>query len=330
MDWWLQSRATRNLEGVVTGNTLLPTPRASAGENATTKRTPTQLQGKHKHGLYLASEACEIARGNPDPLLPTPRVQSGGGAGYGENDWTGVRPSGGKQALNLATAVTQLLPTPNAGGFNDGEDLASWEARRQKNLAKGINGNGQGTPLSIAVQQLLPTPCKSDGDGGKTSRSGARKGEKLIGGIVKDFLPTPNTLDSLPPKTREQIQAHRDEGKGGDRNLREAVLYELENFPGENPSRIEAGGEAALVSWGRYEPAIRRWEAILGRAAPDPTEPGITAPRLSPAFAEWVMGLPAGWVTDVDIKREAQLRAIGNGVVPQQAEMALRILLGET
>ena len=55
-----------------------------------------------------------------------------------------------------------LLPTPAAGNFNDGEDLESWEARRQRNLAKGINGNGQGTPLAIAAQQLLPTPRATD------------------------------------------------------------------------------------------------------------------------------------------------------------------------
>jgi hypothetical protein len=51
--------------------------------------------------------------------------------------------------------------------------------------------------------------------------------------------------------------------------------------------------------------------------------------RLSPAFVEWLMGLPAGWVTDVPgLSRNDQLKALGNGVVPQQAAYALRILLG--
>ena len=41
------------------------------------------------------------------------------------------------------------------------------------------------------------------------------------------------------------------------------------------------------------------------------------------------MGLPEGWVTDVPgLSRNAQLKALGNGVVPQQAAMALRMLLG--
>ena len=48
------------------------------------------------------------------------------------------------------------------------------------------------------------------------------------------------------------------------------------------------------------------------------------------------MGLPSGWVTDPAIwegvkpstARNAQLKALGNGVVPQQAATALRWLLG--
>jgi hypothetical protein len=39
------------------------------------------------------------------------------------------------------------------------------------------------------------------------------------------------------------------------------------------------------------------------------------------------MGLPDGWVTGCGISRSAQLRALGNGVVPQQAAAALRQLI---
>ncbi len=39
------------------------------------------------------------------------------------------------------------------------------------------------------------------------------------------------------------------------------------------------------------------------------------------------MGLPAGWVTAVPgVPRNAQLKALGNGVVPQQAALALAML----
>jgi DNA (cytosine-5)-methyltransferase 1 len=48
---------------------------------------------------------------------------------------------------------------------------------------------------------------------------------------------------------------------------------------------------------------------------------------LSSEFTEWMMGLPAGWVTDCGLTRNEELKACGNGVVPQQAELALRFLL---
>ena len=39
-----------------------------------------------------------------------------------------------------------------------------------------------------------------------------------------------------------------------------------------------------------------------------------------------MMGLPEGWVTDTGIPHNAQLKALGNGVVPQQAALALSLL----
>ena len=72
-----------------------------------------------------------------------------------------------------------------------------------------------------------------------------------------------------------------------------------------------------------------RWEQVLGRPAPSPTEPGKDGrPRLSPRFVEWMMGLPDGWVTGVGIPRSAQLKALGNGVVPQQSALALALIDG--
>ena len=94
---------------------------------------------------------------------------------------------------------------------------------------------------------------------------------------------------------------------------------------GRGAGPADSGGAAG--AWGDYAPAIRRWGRILGRPAPAPTEPGRNGPRLSPRFVEWMMGLPAGHVTDVPgLARNAQLKALGNGVVPQQAALALSML----
>jgi DNA (cytosine-5)-methyltransferase 1 len=49
--------------------------------------------------------------------------------------------------------------------------------------------------------------------------------------------------------------------------------------------------------------------------------------RLNPPFVEYMMGLPVGWVTDCNLSRSQQLKMLGNGVVPQQAEYALELLL---
>lgn len=90
----------------------------------------------------------------------------------------------------------------------------------------------------------------------------------------------------------------------------------------EAPRRDDADG---LVTWGDYGPAIARWAAVLGRDAPRPTN---HRGRLSPAFVEWMMGLPAGWVTDTPgLSRSQQLKCLGNGVVPFQASYAISMHL---
>lgn len=76
--------------------------------------------------------------------------------------------------------------------------------------------------------------------------------------------------------------------------------------------RSEVAGRA---DFGPYAAAVRRQEQWHG-PAPDPTTDG----RLSPDFVTWMMGYPAGWVTDVLDSRNAALRCLGNAVVPQVAE----------
>jgi DNA (cytosine-5)-methyltransferase 1 len=46
-------------------------------------------------------------------------------------------------------------------------------------------------------------------------------------------------------------------------------------------------------------------------------------------MVEWLMGLDAGWVTDpaLGLTLAQQLTALGNGVMPAQAEAAIRGLI---
>lgn len=115
--------------------------------------------------------------------------------------------------------------------------------------------------------------------------------------------------------------------------LGDADIPRLEGrrIPTERRSERTAGAhDLGTIQWGVYEPAIRRWEQVLGRSAPAPTEPTGKggAHRLSPTFVEWMMGAESGWVTDPEIglTRNQQLKALGNGVVSQQAEYALSLL----
>jgi DNA (cytosine-5)-methyltransferase 1 len=98
------------------------------------------------------------------------------------------------------------------------------------------------------------------------------------------------------------------------------------------------GGQVTLsgqINFGRdrfnrFEPAVKRWEEVTGMEAPNPTKPDGKdgGQRLSSEFTEWMMGLEPGWVTGHGLSRKDELKACGNGVVPQQAKLALEILLG--
>jgi len=123
-------------------------------------------------------------------------------------------------------------------------------------------------------------------------------------GAVSHYLPTPSASDGTGGGQ------HPDRREGHTRQLCDYALMD------------------GTTRWGKYGPAIARWQAIVG-PAPAPTEPNKNGnPRLNAAFSEWMLGWPAGWVTTVPgVSRNVALRIVGNGVCPQQATAALRYLL---
>jgi DNA (cytosine-5)-methyltransferase 1 len=179
-----------------------------------------------------------------------------------------------------------------------------------------------------------------------------------------DLLPTPNTMEHREIKTPEQIAELKAKSPGGYRNLRETVVNELptdtvgraimnsgevkllptlrasDGYERRNQKTMDRiakdGGDMTMptlarttTDWGKFEPAVRLWEQQTSREAPSPTKPDGKDGnhRLSSKFTEWMMGLPQGWITDVGLTRNEELKLAGNGVVPQQAELALRLLL---
>jgi DNA (cytosine-5)-methyltransferase 1 len=212
-------------------------------------------------------------------------------------------------------------------------------ARRDRQKQLGRNGNGIGTPLPVAIA-LLPTPLATDGaperspQVGGTRPSGAKRqaglpeviihrlaGQDAPAGAAEPgagrLLPTPDTGCSPNGHGRRGGRAGNGHQSGHGLDVAATAL---------SPGPARAGQGA--VAWGEYEPAIRRWEHLLGCPAPPPAEPGPSGrPRLSAEFAEWMMGIPR-LVTGVPgIPRTRQLKIIGNGVVPQQAAAALRLLI---
>jgi len=196
--------------------------------------------------------------------------------------------------------------------YPGGEELS----RRAGLRPGGPTGIGRGRPRydthadgdGSAPLSLLGTPRASEwkGSGPVGSKSHAHMLDReYLSAQVLSLLPTPTTMDAA--------------SSGGGYNGQSNVTL---------TDAAARQGSAHVPEWGQYADAIARWEALT-RPAPPPTETGANGgPRLSAAFSEWLMGLPAGWVTDVPgITRNEALKALGNGVVPQQAEAAVRFLL---
>jgi DNA (cytosine-5)-methyltransferase 1 len=128
------------------------------------------------------------------------------------------------------------------------------------------------------------------------------------------------TNDAGPASSRPEGQAAR---------IADGVLpRELGSWEQAPAAWRPPAADAAGRGWGPYAEAVGRWEGLLGRPAPAPTQLGRHGrPVLAPGFVEWLMGLDAGWVTGLGLPRTLALRVLGNGVVPQQAAVALRLLL---
>lgn len=194
-------------------------------------------------------------------------------------------------------------------------------------LAHHTIGLGSSLP-QLDNDSILRTPIAVEGKGGASSaKVKAAKNKPVMlrdqmvdlleeNGMkssVQKLFPTPDTMGHPPPRTPEQLIEAKKRSPAGYSNLRETVVNDLPN----------------KFSWGKFEPAIKRWENVLRVESPAPTKPDGKdgAHRLSSEFTEWMMGLPKGWVTDVGVGRTAELKACGNGVVPQQALLALSMLI---
>lgn len=153
----------------------------------------------------------------------------------------------------------------------------------------------------------LPTPMT---DSGRQSGKCRDFGGDLLHGVTCEnckvvTLPTPTARDHKDTTVR--MEPHRPNDT-------------------DTINRALASITTTATEWGKYEPAIRRWESLT-RPVPEPTVPHKEKRRLNPVFVEWMMGLPAGHVTGQELSSAKELKMLGNGVVPQQARIAVKQLL---
>jgi hypothetical protein len=296
-----------------TGGRLLPTPKAGDGDFASPMTSGRPVERSTHLGTIalLQTGNLEHRRTTPDEsgrLLPTPDAYAGSRGGSQHPD----KRRGGGRTVTVADVVEQeltLLPTVMANEAEKATNLQNAEQRGRTgqvyltNVVQTVFQKTTGTPPNPHAQDaLFPTPRASDhkaGGDNPTARRRVEDGTATLGERVA-MMPTPRASDGEKGGPNQR-------GSKGDLTM-----------PSLAPL-LEA------VEWGEYEPAIRRWEAIMG-PAPSPVIAGAKGkPRLSPLFTEWMMGQPVGWITspDIGLTKNEQLKACGNGVVTQQAEAAL-------
>lgn len=231
--------------------------------------------------------------------LPTVR------AAQGDNRNSNIWERDASKPQNLENALYAVLPTPNT---MEHLPARTGEARERQLRRGGTSVRASSGNLREDILETLPTPTTRDFKDGQSAheRDGVVQTDTVARAIFNsgevDLIGTPRATAS------------------------ESSASQVAN--GATKGRIE--DQVLTTNWGKFEPAIRRWEALT-RPAPAPTNPDGKDGnhRLSSKFTEWMMGLPDGWVTGHGLRRNDELKMCGNGVVPQQAELALRLLLGQ-
>jgi hypothetical protein len=230
-----------------------------------------------------------------------------------------------------------------------------WELFSEAWPTSGMMRNGQVFELqmrerhtadieSLSPLQRLPTTRAQHGEdrNNKIYFREANKPQNLENALASVVnLPTPTTRDYKDGQAEHKRDGvvQTDTVSRAVFNSGEVTLIGTPRATASDSSSVQVANGAPkgriedqvkLTNWGKFEPAICRWEQTLGITAPAPTKPDgkENAHRLSSEFTEWMMGLEPGWITDCGLTRNEELKAAGNGVVPQQAELALRILLG--
>jgi hypothetical protein len=198
---------------------------------------------------------------------------------------------------SLRASSGERWPTPSAALTNDQEEPETFLARQEALKAKGINGNGAGTPLTMAAK-LWPTPegirdAKSSGTRALLERRQAEsaRGQPLV--EVACHWPS--------PQARDADNRGADPARVGDPARHGG--YNLDDWAAAWPTQRACSGERSS-GLNRTE-MVRAWttppwshpDHQTGNDGPKSLREAMASRRLSlnPSFVEWLMGWPLGW-----------------------------------
>ena len=264
-----------------------------------------------------ASRWAEPANGGGDPdltLLPTPAARDHKGPNPNERTG-GVDLPTALEGVNDATSICETGPREILRSLWD-EDAP--QAVRAESGAGGHGSVYGSQDMRPGVWQHEEEPDQS----GRAPLAGAQAPQEQLRGVRDD-------REAARPPHRPRPDEQRP-GEPADAVRVMSPETALARGPREEDAGRNEGGCNGCRPWGKYAPAIHRWEIRLSRLAPPPTVLGDNGrPRLNARAVEFMMGLPDGWVCDVPgVSRSAQLKMLGNGVVPAQAALALSLLDG--
>lgn len=225
-------------------------------------------------------------------------------------------------------------PTPDSQNFNDGEDLVQFKERQTWLKLNKKNGNGMGMPIAVAVRNWnTPTTLLS------SIRSSEGMKNTLAGDVANWSTPTasPNANRTLRQKPSNATGKH-----GGH------LTAEVLNWGTPTASTTAKGTtvHSEMLAHGHLVAQVEEFADTQKEHH-----------RLNPDWEETLMGWPVGWSDatkpcvgifpgfpmgqgyeqyayepartvhkDHSLGRTKRIGMIGNGVVPQQAELAFYLL----
>ena len=308
------------------GGTQAPGAAPAHQGSALPDRTRARGDGRGRSDRTRRGE--EVERGNERAGCDAPVADQGGEPARTRPQSADVagRASGSDLQPRLVVGAGRRpvrpggVPGPTAGVRSDG----CWACVRDTLMERAAG----------VIADTDATPANAGGIGGLEAFQHDGRGASLGDGAGVPHQPDRDALRVGPERDLTLLPTPVSDNSRGlpssgtDYASLPNAVAELLPTPTSADANIEARNNTRH-KWGDYAAAIARWEHVLGRPAPEPTSPGKSGPRLSPAFVEWLMGLPAGHVTDVGITRNEQLKALGNGVVPAQSAAATRAFLAD-